>query len=105
MNRTATYKTPQFAISLVGCWLVIVGLIGWPADTISGPVDSPQAGDDTVLQVLPGTRQPSSTIDELQGAQGLQGQAPARLHQPDVAEQLQPNAKTDSVETGSGGVQ
>ena len=97
MNRTAVYKTPQFVAALVGGWLVLAGTFGLIAQRETAQPNSPSArSGNTSLRVVPGTRKPApSASTQLQGAGGLQGQASSSLQEPGVAEQLQPNAKTD----------
>lgn len=96
MNRTAVYKTPQFLITLIGGWLIIFGTLNLLAANTPNSVNQPANPNQTRLQVKPGRGAPSGASQQLQGAGGLQGQAPGDLQQSGVAERLQPNAKTDT---------
>ena len=95
MNRSETYKTPQFVISIFGAWLLITGLVSVAnrAETFTPILPS---GNANVLKVQPGKSQPTSTINNLQSAGGLQGQAGNNLQDPTDTDQLQPNAKQNS---------
>lgn len=98
MKHTIKFSSPQFITALIGSWLVIAGLTGLIArsDADSTQNNSTGTNANTTLRVVPGTQRPASSIQQLQGAQGLQGQSQGGLQQPGVADQLQPNAKTDT---------
>lgn len=99
MRRTNPAKTAQFWTALIGSWLVVAGMVGFgqqPADT--QPPVSNSAGRSR-LRVKPSSGQPSSTINNLQGAGSLQSQGQQGLQQNGASQYLQPNAKTDSFNT------
>jgi hypothetical protein len=98
MNRTEVYKTPQFAATLLGLWFILAGIVGLintnnhiQGQSINGPSSNNQ------LQVKPAFQQPTSTIDNLQGARSLQGQLNSNLQESDNLNNLQPNARQSDL--------
>ena len=100
-RRQPPLRTVQFWLSLAGGWLLLTGLVGGLAegrqpDISENPIVSPGG---TSLRVTEGRQQPGSVVDQLQNAGGLQRQTGPGLQQPTGADTLQPNAKTDSLDS------
>jgi len=83
-------QTIQFWLLIAGLWLVLTGLIGanLPATEPTNPI-KPTTG--ASLKVEPARQSPGSTINQLQGAGGLQRQSDNALQQPTSVDSLQPN--------------
>lgn len=99
MRRTTPHKTAQFWLALIGSWLVIVGMVGFGQQHSDGQLPVSNASGRGRLRVVPSGGQPSSTINDLQGAGSLQSQNQQGLQQNGAGQYLQPNAKTDSFDT------
>lgn len=83
---------------MAGSWLLLVGVFGGGLSVEPVANNAPSSPTTpTKLRVRDATSQPGSVIDRLQNAGNLQGQTGAGLQRPSSDEQLQPNAKTDSL--------
>lgn len=98
MRRLPVHQTAQFWLALAGSWFLVVGIVGGLAAVEPVPAGNPPAGSNsTKLQVRDSTRQPGDVANQLQNAGGLQRQTGTGLQQPTGGDQLQPNAKSDSL--------
>lgn len=87
----------QLILSIFGLWLVLFGWVGYQADEVStGQPRQPAASSGQSLKVVPASQRPAAVADQLQGAGGLQRQGTGGL-QSAAGQQLQPNAKTGSL--------
>ncbi|HEX9679590.1 MAG TPA: hypothetical protein VGA08_03150 [Candidatus Saccharimonadales bacterium] len=96
METSNLSTRPQVVLALLGLIMLTLSWLGLAASqTTEASLPMPVQG--SRLQVMPsGGAAPRSVIDQLQGAGGLQGQQTQGLQQP-IGEQLQPNAKTDNL--------
>jgi hypothetical protein len=97
MNRIVTYKTPQFHVFLIGLFLIGLGVTIAVGSRTDQPSPVKNNATSSQIQVETSRQQPTSTIQNLQGASNLQSQQKGDLQQPTNAQTLQPNANTDSL--------
>lgn len=95
-----SYRTVQLFVTFIGSWLIIAGGVGYLNSIGSTVENKPKTYSNSQnLKVEVSSQQPSSTINNLQGAGNLQSQGLSDLQNSSVTDQLQPNAKTDNFST------
>lgn len=94
MRDSSIFNRAQVVLTLFGSFMLLMTAVS-TIETNEIP-SSPSSSDGTGLQVRPAQGSPGTTINQLQGAGGLQGQKNQALQRP-VGEQLQPNAKTKNL--------
>lgn len=94
MRDSSILNRVQIVLTLFGGFMLLMAALSTiETHEISSGQSSPER---TGLQVRPAQGTPGATINQLQGAGGLQRQKTQGLQSP-LGEQLQPNAKTGNL--------